>query len=121
MSKRYGPYTQRDIAEKLAKVPDAEILAYHRKRVWRSRYYYLAGLACGVILIPFIFLNNFAVCLLVGTTGIVLLRYGRYQRERWQKTFDTLMQIRGKPLRIPDGKMLFRRTKESVEDSNSKT
>ncbi len=109
LSKKYGPYSQRDLAEKLAKVSDTEILAYHRKRVWRSRYYYLAGLACGIIVIPFIILNNLAVTIVVGIIGIVLVQYGRLQRERWQKTFQNLMDIRGKPLHTPDGKLLFPR------------
>ncbi len=106
LSKKYGPYTQRELAGRLAKVSDAEILAYHRKRVWRSRYYYLAGLACGIGVIPFIIFNNLAATIIVGIIGIVFVQYGRLQRERWQKTFQNLMEIRGKPLRKPDGKAL---------------
>ncbi|OLS12586.1 MAG: hypothetical protein RBG13Loki_3796 [Promethearchaeota archaeon CR_4] len=118
LSKKYGPFTQRDIAEKLAKVPDAEILAYHRKRVRRSRYYYIAGLACGIGVIPFILINNLAGCIVLGIIGIALLQYGRFQRESWKQTFANLMQIRGKPLRTPDGKVFMREGTEKSKEKN---
>ena len=112
MSRRYGPYTERELAQKLAKVPDADIVTYHKKRIWRSRYYYLAGLACGIGVIPFVIFSNLAATIILGIVGIVLVQYGHMLRDRWQKTFQTLMEIRGKPLRTPDGKKLFVKTKE---------
>ncbi len=113
LSRRYGPYTPRELAQKLAKVPDEEILAYHKKRIWRARYYYLAGLGCGIGVIPFIIFDNLAACIILGIIGIIFVQYGRLQRDRWQKTFQNLMEIRGKPLQGPDGKMLFVKKKET--------
>lgn len=113
LSRRYGPYTQRELAEKLAKVPDAEILAYHKKRIWHARYYYVAGLVCGIGVIPFLILSNVVATIILGIIGIGFVQYGRLQRAQWQKTFQNLMEIRGKPLRKPDGKILTSKKKDT--------
>ncbi len=111
LSRKLGPFSQRELAERLAKVPDAEILAYYRKRIWRTRYFYLAGLTCGIVVIPFIIYSNLVASIILGIIGIVFVQYGRLLRERWQKTFHSLMEIRGKPLRTPNGKLLYSRKK----------
>jgi hypothetical protein len=66
------------------------------------------------VVIPFIIFNNLAASIILGIIGIVFVQYGRLLRERWQKTFQNLMEVRGKPLHTPDGKLLFSKKKEET-------
>ena len=54
----FGKLTARQLALKLEKVPEEEMLAYHNKRMKKYRWYFIGATALGIISVIFIICRN---------------------------------------------------------------
>jgi hypothetical protein len=88
------PPSDQDLAVRLVKVPDAEIQAYHKQRVRKARYYYLAGGLCGIGVIVFAIYQLTVPAIIITVIGLFLVQSGRYQREKWLKLYHYLTYLR---------------------------
>jgi hypothetical protein len=92
-------FSDRELAEKLARVPDSEIEQYHKQRLKDCRKFYYLGVICGIGAIPFIFINLTWIGAVLGILGLGLVQSGRYKREKWRKTYHYLIYHRNTQLK----------------------
>ena len=104
MSQSIGPFKERELAERLVKISDAEIAAYHKKRQKRPKYFYLVGLICGIGAIPSAIFNIIWLSVVLGIVGLCFLQSGRYERLRWERVYHNLMYLRSNEQKKTDTK-----------------
>ena len=49
MSSNFGPFSERDLAEKLIKIPESEMKQYYDQRMKKIRLYYIAAVILGIL------------------------------------------------------------------------
>ena len=53
---KIGPYSERDLAEKLTKIPEPEMLAYYKLRMKRYQKWYILAIFIGALSVVAFFL-----------------------------------------------------------------
>jgi Ca2+-dependent lipid-binding protein len=94
MSKTIGPYAEKDLKEKLVQISDSEIQNYNRSRIIKNRILYILALFFAIIGVVCVFFNYIWISMILGFIGIGMIQVGRYNRERWNRTYENLMYLR---------------------------
>lgn len=104
MSQNIGPFKERELAERLVKISDAEIAEYNKKRRKRPKYFYLMGLICGIGAIPATIFEIVWLSILLGVFGLCFIQSGRYDRLRWERIYHNLIYLRSNQRKKNDEK-----------------
>ena len=95
---KIGPYSERDLADKLTKIPEQEMLAYYKLRMKRYQKWYVVAILIGVLAVVVFFVLSeqrwFTWTLVVG--DLMLLGGVTFSRDRWKRLFENLLYTKRK-------------------------
>jgi len=95
---KIGPYSERDLADKLTKISEQEMLAYYKLRIKRYQKWYIVAILIGVLAVVVFFVLSeqrwFTWVLVVG--DLMLLGGVTFSRDRWKRLFENLLYTKRK-------------------------
>ena len=95
---KIGPYSERDLADKLTKIPEPEMLAYYKLRMKRYQKWYILAIFIGALSVVAFFLLSeqrwFTWTLVVG--DLMLLGGVTFSRNRWKNLFSNFLYTKRK-------------------------
>jgi hypothetical protein len=92
----FGPYSERELADKLVKIPEEEILEFHKEKMKKFRIYYAIALFIGIASVAFVIIGSFWKWVGTGiaVAGIVVFSYVTYQKKRWERIVENMMYVK---------------------------
>ncbi|MHA1746434.1 MAG: hypothetical protein ACTSWW_10570 [Promethearchaeota archaeon] len=95
---KIGPYSERDLADKLTKISEQEMLVYYKIRMKRYQKWYVVAILIGVLAVVVFFVLSeqrwFTWVLVVG--DLMLLGGVTFSRDRWKRLFENLLYTKRK-------------------------
>ena len=103
---QYGPYSERDLADKLVNIPEKEILEYHKGKMKKFRIYYAISLFSGLASVAFIIIGSYWKWIGTGIAiaGIIGFSYATYKKKRWERIIENMLYVKLKREKIIDVK-----------------
>ena len=95
---KYGKLDERDLADKLLKVSEEEMMKFHKQRMKNYRIYYIIPLILGIIctLIYILVYQIIWIAIILSVTGIVILSIGSFKRLKWKRLFENMLYLKRK-------------------------
>ncbi len=95
---KIGPYSERDLADKLTKISEEDMLAYYKLRMKRYQKWYVVAILIGILAVVVFFVLSeqrwFTWTLVVG--DLMLLGGVTFARSRWKNLFENLLYTKRK-------------------------
>ena len=99
---KIGPYSERDLADKLTKISEQEMLAYYKLRIKRYQKWYVVAILLGILAVVVFFVLSeqrwFTWVLVAG--DLMLLGGVTFSRDRWKRLFENLLYTKRKREKI---------------------
>ncbi len=117
----YGPFSERDLADKLMNVSDEQMDIFHQQRMKKYRIIYLISVGLGVITVVFLFLGKVFqwVSFGLGIFGLLFFSYGSYKRKQWIRIYENMIYVKRKRTRtIKDQKKTERKQGSKYDKYN---
>ena len=118
----YGKYTEKQLANQLVKIPKEEMVAFHKQRMKKYRWFFIFALICGILaLIGFFFGNPWRwIGMGFAIVGIFLLALGSFKRKKWIRIYENMMYLKHQKLKDLNAKnpkkiSKFDKTSEKIQ------
>ena len=98
----YGPFSEHQLAEKLVSVPDAEMKAYHGRRMRTYKIQYIPAVILAILSVVFWFIEIIWLSVLVGSIGFVFFSFVVYKKQSWLRLYHHLTYLREQRLHTLD-------------------